>query len=129
MRKVFLALTEEEVFIVLGVRLMYSGYPFHRTSKRALGSHKNAAGEAVWERLLALRDTARGRVASEGLVKMADAPFVFLPLTEEERCVYVEMTQACLHECGEDEVDVRLHLSDSGRGAVQRVLDKLQQVE
>ena len=129
MRKVYLALTKEEVSIVLGVRLMYWGVPFHRTSKRALSREQDAAGDAVWERLLALRDAAKARVSTHGWEEISDGPFVFLPLTEEERYLYVEMTQACLDECVDDEVDVRLHLSDSGRDAVQGVVDKLQRLE
>src|SRR5262249_46532909 len=129
MRQVYLPLTKEEAGIVLGVRLMYWGVPFHRTSKRELSRHKETAGDAVWERLLALRDAARARVSSEGREEMTDAPFVFLPLTQEERCLYVEMTQACLDECGDDEVDLRIHLSTSDMAAVQRVVEKLEQLQ
>lgn len=129
MRQVYLPLTKEEVGIVLGVRLMYWGVPFHQTSKRALSRQKDAAGEVVWERLLALREAARARETSDGREEMIEAPFVFLPLTEEERRLYVGMTQACLDECGDDEIDLRIHLGTSESDSVWRVLAKLRRLE
>jgi hypothetical protein len=121
-------LTKEEVGIVLGVRLMYWGVPFHRITKRALSHEEDAAGDAVWERLLALRDAARTSESSGGH-ENDDPPFVFLPLTEEERRLYVEMTQACLAECGDDEIELRIQLGTSNREALEQVLEKVRRVE
>jgi hypothetical protein len=130
MKKGYLPLTKEEVGIVLGVRLMYWGVPFHRARKCALSRHKEAIGDAIWERLLVLRDAARSRESAAGGEPTADAtPYVFLPLSDEEVLLYIEMTKACLAECGDDEIDLRLHLGTSGRDKVEQVLAKLQRLQ
>jgi hypothetical protein len=131
MKKAYLPLTKEEVGIVLGVRLMYWGVPFHRARKRALSRHQEAIGDAVWERLLMLRDAARGRPSTSagGETTAIAAPCVFLPLSEEEVLLYVEMAKACLTECGDEEIDLRLHLGTSERDKVEQLLAKLQRLQ
>lgn len=47
MREVDVPLSKEDFWIVLGVRLMYWGVPFHRTKKQRLSSQKDAAGPST----------------------------------------------------------------------------------
>src|SRR4051794_15264069 len=98
MKSTELAMTEKEVQILLGVRNMYWGVPFLVAHKRRIGKSDELVGDAVWERLVAMRNTAREEAATG--VAESGVPFVRLPLTKTEAGLFVEMTRACLEECG-----------------------------
>jgi hypothetical protein len=115
-------MTVKEAQILLGVRLMYWGVPFQVAHRRRLGEADEEIGDNVWERLLALRDAARDDPHCRG---QGGQPSVSLPLTRAEAGLWVEMTKACLGECGTDEVDLDVHLGTRARDEVERLLARL----
>jgi len=118
MKTVYVPLTDEEIGIVLSVHLMYNYVPFHRTRKRVLTSYEDSIGEDVWRRLIVLRDSKEKSTAG-----------VILPLTEEQRLLFMQMMRDCLAECAHDETDLGIHLNTSDHEAVDQLILKFEQFE
>lgn len=95
------SLTEKQVSILLGVRLMYTAVPFHRTTKRGFDVREMRVVDGFRESLLGARAAMR---------RDNQQPTIVVSASPEELGTYCEMTRACLDECRGSSNELWCHL-------------------
>ena len=111
------SLSEMQVTIVLGARLMYMAVPFHRTTKRILDDREMQLADGFRETLLAARATVRNG---------SRQTTVRLPASSDELRIYSEMLRACLEECRNSRNDLWAHLGTVDEAEALTLLEYLE---
>jgi hypothetical protein len=93
--------SDKEASIVLGATLMHWGVPFHRAEKRVLIDQQQAIVDAASDKLIASR---------KATVHSKTRDITEVSLSDQEIALLAEVVENCLAECGDDAVDLDLHL-------------------
>jgi hypothetical protein len=117
-------LSRKEVRILLGAQLMWFSVPFYRTTKPNPSTYE-ATMEALRSRLIQERDACFvKRDVLEAGEEVATPHLLGFSLSPEECTGCIGALEACLAECGDDQIDLDIHLGTRDRQDVEQLLAK-----
>jgi hypothetical protein len=107
-----ICLTDHEIAILLGATLMHWGVPFHFSTKRPLSAPQQKIVDEASEKLIALRSPPSSQPRE-------------VNLSDSEIALLAEVADNCIEECGNNAVDLRLHLAANNRREVEMLIARL----
>ena len=107
-------ISDRETSILLGATLMHWGVPFHSAAKRELSDHQKELADQASDKLIAARAV------------QTPSPFRVVDLSDSEIALLVEIVHNCVEECGNNSIDLRLHLQAGDRREVEALIAHLQ---
>lgn len=110
-----ITLTDKEVSILLGATLMHWGVPFRFAAKHELSDEQQVMLDGASDKLVALREARRQSSHDSQEVH----------LTEQEITLLTEVLNDCLHECGNDPIELNLQLRTRNKTDVESLLARL----
>jgi hypothetical protein len=113
-----LTLSDKEASVILGATLMHWGVPFHFTTKHVLTEPEQELLDELSERLISIRNTADQEEPIRPL---------FIAVSDEERRLLIEVLSACLAECGDNLMEISLHLKAGSKDEVVALIERLRQ--
>lgn len=119
-------LTDSDITVLIGMRLIRSGPPFHRTRKPVLGKAGKAMMDHCHERLRMTQDRLRVVAPAAPIrrpVEARDGASARISMTEPEVRLYIKWLQASLEEHKDDYYELELFVAHRSR--VQECLRKL----
>ena len=105
-------ITSDEITMMLGAILAFTGRPFHKFSKRVLSGNDVAILDALRAKLRCERDHS-------------PSPLHSIDVSDGERSLIWECLQACDAEFGDDPVEIRLHLWAGTRETLVGLIGKI----